>query len=250
MIAQLDAALARLDGAQTIELAYQELKAIGRALGMPLLIWSPDVARPVFDRNMDNFFREEGWSAEVLGLWWERTVMLKSPLYIRCRTAALPFVTVTRDNIPKRPAELRKMSLAIDAMNVRSLITVPVHLPRGLVAMLSWGGPQDKPQAQAILAQVRPSLIAAGHLTMAAFAQSSAALRSSEEELARLTPREWECLRLTAQGCREETVAATIGLGSTTVRYHLDNVVRKLGASNRTHAVALAAQLGLLGPIG
>ena len=116
--------------------------------------------------------------------------------------------------------------------------------------MVSWGGPQAKAEAQAILDQFRPELIAAGHLYMAIFAASSAPLRSSEEELARLTRREWECLRLTAQGLREESVASTIGLGSTTVRYHLDNVVRKLGASNRLHAVALAAQLGLLGPIG
>jgi len=43
---------------------------------------------------------------------------------------------------------------------------------------------------------------------------------------------------------------AWAGLASTTVRFHLDNVARKLGASNRTHAVAIAVQLGLLGPIG
>ena len=68
---------------------------------------------------------------------------------------------------------------------------------------------------------------------MHAFRSLTGILRSSEEEQSRLTPREWECLRLTAQGCREEEVATIVGLASTTVRYHLDNVVRKLGASNR-----------------
>jgi len=34
------------------------------------------------------------------------------------------------------------------------------------------------------------------------------------------------------------------------VRTHLDNVVRKFGASNRVQAVAIAAQLGLLGALG
>ena len=55
--------------------------------------------------------------------------------------------------------------------------------------------------------------------------------------------------QLTAQGCREAEVASLIGMAQTTVRYHLDNVIRKLDASNRTHAVAIAAQLGILGPI-
>jgi DNA-binding CsgD family transcriptional regulator len=41
-----------------------------------------------------------------------------------------------------------------------------------------------------------------------------------------------------------------IRLASMTVRFHLDNVARKLGASNRAHAVAIAVQPGLLGPIG
>src|SRR6266403_2025772 len=35
-----------------------------------------------------------------------------------------------------------------------------------------------------------------------------------------------------------------------TVRFHLHNVVRKFGCKNRTQAIALAAQLGVLGPIG
>jgi DNA-binding CsgD family transcriptional regulator len=135
-------------------------------------------------------------------------------------------------------------------MGVRSLITTPIHLPRGLVAMITWGGAATKTQARALLASIRPHLLAAGYLFMQAYLAETSGFHASEEELARLTPREWECLRLTAQGHREEQVAGMLGLGATTVRYHLDNVVRKLGAVNRTHAVALAAQLGLLGRVG
>ena len=65
-----------------------------------------------------------------------------------------------------------------------------------------------------------------------------------------LTPREWDCLRLIAQGFRDADVARLIGISPTTARYYIDQAVRKMNAANRTHAVALAAQLGLLGPIG
>ena len=64
-----------------------------------------------------------------------------------------------------------------------------------------------------------------------------------------LTTKEWESLRLTAQGHREAAVAAVMGIRPSTVRYHLRNVEVKLDATTRTHAVAKAAQLGLLGPI-
>ena len=242
-------ALAALNSAADFACAEAALKAIALAIGMPLLAWAPDVSRPDFDPHMDAFFRREGWPDEVLTLWWHRTVMLKSPLYIRCRTGSMPFVSGTSDRLPVRPAELRRISEAMAGMGVRSLITTPIHFPRGLVAMISWGGPLSKAEARGVLALARPALLAAGYLFMHAY-QADAALPSSEEELIQLTPREWECLRFTAQGLREDAVAALLGLGGTTVRYHLDNVVRKLGASNRVHAVALAAQLGLIGPIG
>ncbi|EZP83105.1 Transcriptional regulator, LuxR family [Novosphingobium resinovorum] len=242
--------LAELDAASDFAAAQVGLKAVAVAIGMPLLAWAPDVSRPEFDEHMDAFLRQEGWPDEVMALWWNRNAMLKSPLYIRCRTSGMPFVTGPSDNVPPRTAELRQIVSAINAMGVRSLITMPIHLPRGRVAMVTWGGSATKALARSVLAQTRTTLIAAAHLFMSSYLHENAGFRSSEEELARLTPREWQCLRLTAQGFREEQVATTIGLGSTTVRFHLDNVVQKLGAANRTHAVALAAQLGLLGSIG
>lgn len=254
MVADVDQAviadaIVRLDKAVDFAAAEAALRTIGAAIGMPVLAWAPDVARPDPDPQLNDFYRRGGWTDEVLALWWDRTVMLKSPLYIRCRTGGMPFVTGPADKLPARPAELRRISTAIQEMGVRSFITTPIHLPRGLVAMITWGGPQSKMQARALLAATRPALLAAGYLFMEAYKASAAAISSSEEELIRLTPREWECLRFTAQGHREEQVATMLGLGATTVRYHLDNVVRKLGATNRVHAVALAAQLGLIGPI-
>jgi DNA-binding CsgD family transcriptional regulator len=115
--------------------------------------------------------------------------------------------------------------------------------------MVTWGGPFSASDANELLSQSSTELLAAGHHYMHAYRKMLGALQTRQEDLCRLTFREWECLRLTAQGCREAEVASLIGLSQTTVRYHLDNVIRKLGASNRTHAVAIAAQLGILGPI-
>lgn len=62
--------------------------------------------------------------------------------------------------------------------------------------------------------------------------------------------REWDCLRMLAQGYREAEAAELLNISKSTLRFHIENVVRKFGCKNRTHAVAMAAQLGLLGPVG
>lgn len=55
-----------------------------------------------------------------------------------------------------------------------------------------------------------------------------------------LTPREIECLQWIAGGKTSAEIAIILSLSEHTVNFHLKNVIYKLKASNRTHAVALA----------
>ena len=55
-----------------------------------------------------------------------------------------------------------------------------------------------------------------------------------------LTPRETEVLRLGAEGATSEEIATSLYLTEHTVKSHLKRIQGKLGARNRTHAVALA----------
>ena len=61
-----------------------------------------------------------------------------------------------------------------------------------------------------------------------------------------LSPREADVLALMAEGLGNAAIAARLVLGVETVRSHVAAVLRKLGARDRTHAVVLAAQLGLV----
>lgn len=63
----------------------------------------------------------------------------------------------------------------------------------------------------------------------------------------RLTPREIECLRLTAQGLTAKQIAHRLGRAVGTVNLHLNLAIRKLGARNRVQAIARAAHYRLLG---
>ena len=61
-----------------------------------------------------------------------------------------------------------------------------------------------------------------------------------------LTAREVEVLRLVAKGLRNKEVARVIGRTEGTVKAHLKNIHGKLGVEDRTEAVTLALQRGII----
>lgn len=61
-----------------------------------------------------------------------------------------------------------------------------------------------------------------------------------------LTLRELEVLRLIRDGYRNKQIADQLAIAETTVNFHVKNIVGKLGANDRTHAVTIAIRRGLL----
>jgi DNA-binding NarL/FixJ family response regulator len=61
-----------------------------------------------------------------------------------------------------------------------------------------------------------------------------------------LTDRELEVLRLIRDGYRNKQIADQLAIAETTVNFHIKNLVDKLGANDRTHAVTIALRRGLL----
>ncbi|MFC5819455.1 response regulator transcription factor [Nonomuraea harbinensis] len=60
-----------------------------------------------------------------------------------------------------------------------------------------------------------------------------------------LTPREVEVLRLITEGLSNAEIAASLFIGETTVKTHINNVFTKIGARSRTDAVRYAHRHGL-----
>jgi DNA-binding NarL/FixJ family response regulator len=61
-----------------------------------------------------------------------------------------------------------------------------------------------------------------------------------------LTARELEVLRLAAKGFRNKEIARLLGRTEETVKVHVKHVMAKLGATDRTEAVTLATQRGVI----
>lgn len=70
---------------------------------------------------------------------------------------------------------------------------------------------------------------------------------SRSNEPVNLTEREIEVLRSVARGERSKEIAVQLGISERTVKAHLASIYNKLGVDSRAAAIAVAAQVGLLG---
>jgi DNA-binding NarL/FixJ family response regulator len=61
-----------------------------------------------------------------------------------------------------------------------------------------------------------------------------------------LTPREIDVLRLVAAGNANKEVGARLSLTEVTIKSHMKNILAKLGANDRTHAVTIALKRGII----
>jgi DNA-binding NarL/FixJ family response regulator len=65
-----------------------------------------------------------------------------------------------------------------------------------------------------------------------------------------ITPREAEVLRLMARGLTNPQIGEELGISRGTAKVHVQNIIAKLGVSDRTQAAVRAVELGLFEPGG
>lgn len=68
----------------------------------------------------------------------------------------------------------------------------------------------------------------------------------AEHPIEPLTERELQVLQLLAQGLANKQIAAALSISEHTVKFHVSSIYAKLGAANRTEAVRLGVQQGLV----
>jgi len=80
---------------------------------------------------------------------------------------------------------------------------------------------------------------------MGGFKELSSQPASAPDEL---TTREFELLSLLGEGLPNKVIAERMFISENTVKYHIRNILQKLGVQNRTEAVATALRNGLIRP--
>lgn len=96
-----------------------------------------------------------------------------------------------------------------------------------------------------------PELSAYAHRLLQAFEQvqvqtSFPGISAPSQLIEPLTPQEQRVLRLMAEGASNQQIANQLVISLATARKHVSNILGKLGATNRTQAIALARQYALL----
>ena len=107
----------------------------------------------------------------------------------------------------------------------------------------------------AIVAAMRGESVVAREMTgklVAAFRgatggrdEPAAAVDPIVTKMAQLSPRETEILRGIARGESNKTIARELGIAETTVKVHVQHVLRKLDVASRVQAAVIAAEHGL-----
>ena len=83
----------------------------------------------------------------------------------------------------------------------------------------------------------------AGRKRVAPEVAAELAMHTTEDEL---TARELEILKLIAKGNANKEIAAQLAVAEDTVKKHVTSILEKLGANDRTHAVTIGLERGII----
>lgn len=108
------------------------------------------------------------------------------------------------------------------------------------------GAIQRAMEGESVIAPEMMSKLVAAYRGVAASEANSRPLAISETPIASLSPRELDILRGITRGASNKEIAREHGIAETTVKIHVQHVLRKLDVSSRVHAAVIATENGLL----
>ncbi|GAA2964801.1 MULTISPECIES: response regulator [Microbacterium] len=140
----------------------------------------------------------------------------------------------------------RIVAFGADAPRVLILTTyesddqILAAIEAGAAGYLLKAAPQDE-----IVAGIR--LVATGQTALSPAVAARLVSRMREPAASvTLTPREIEVLQLVARGRSNKLIGTDLGIGESTVKTHLLKIFDKLEVADRTHAVTVAMERGIL----
>lgn len=248
--------LRALDSTRDTGKAVAIAKQIGAVIGLPYPSCIADYSDPLLTRAPDGRTYAElfGWSLDFREDWERNRLNLISPIANVCRYSTRPFIWRSSNIVTMSPltSDTRgKHWHLTPERQIAGGLTVPVHLPLGRVASMSWVARTEDRRFEEVLEDYSTQLRMAAILFLDIVAQQDADAPpvSASAGDTSLSEREVECLSWVALGKTDAEIATIINRSVPTVRFHLENAMKKLNVHNRTQAAALAAQAGILGPL-
>jgi DNA-binding NarL/FixJ family response regulator len=161
--------------------------------------------------------------------------------------ALLPDLVVMDVRMPRLTGDAATARIRERTDTVRVLVLTTYESDASILSAIEAGASGyllKAAPADELIAGVRS--VAAGEVALSPAIAAQLVARMREPAPAVLTPRETEVLRLVADGLSNRAIGERLFLGESTVKTHLLRTFEKLGVNDRTRAVTLAMQRGLL----
>ncbi|WP_172971989.1 LuxR family transcriptional regulator [Roseibium aquae] len=181
------------------------------------------------------------WNEEWKARYLSKSYILNDPVVAFGATTRRPFLWSECLAQPGVTAEGLRILHEAETFNMADGVFVPIYGPTGFEGTVTFAG---------LTETLGPHDLKALHLTsIYAYGQAIRLTATSDETPGagtNLTRRERECLKWSAAGQTSSDIADKLGISRHTADWYLKEATRKLGALNRTHAVALAYQQGVI----
>lgn len=183
----------------------------------------------------------DNWPAGWTSFYLEKELFKVDPVLRALRSAMLPldWSDAFRSDDSNDGAQM--MRLASSDWVMRLGYAVPIYSLSGTQAALSFCADQDDVDPEG-----KPALHLISMYAHAKLEELSRRAITSVRSNSTLSRRERECLQYAAAGKTNEQTSIILNITERTVRAHIESATVKLGARNRTQAVANALRLSLI----
>lgn len=178
--------------------------------------------------------------------YYEKHYWYSDPVLAHCGRSPTPIDWTTVQNQPDQPASAEQVMREAHEHDLCSGVTVTVRDVSGRLGILSLAT-RDVYSAE-LRDRIRHAIPIAQFVLSHLVEKLEAHFHVRLEDLQRykLSERERECLRWVAAGKTSWEIGHILGIAERTAIFHLNNAMKKLGAVNRSHAVARALQHGVI----
>jgi DNA-binding CsgD family transcriptional regulator len=228
--------VSEFDGDVTPQAIFTKVEEAARALGFDFCAYGLRAPLPLANPKM---ILLNNYPAEWRALYEQKKYIHIDPSVLHGRRSRTP--VVWSDKLFAETPELwnEAKSFGLRVGWAQSTINVS-----GVAGMLTLARPQEtlrEPELQIIETRLR-WLAQVSHTAMSQALGQKLGLGTQN----RLTDREIEVLKWTADGKTSSEISTILSISDHTVNFHVKNAISKLGVTNKTAAVVQAAVLGML----
>lgn len=229
--------IAALDESPTPEGICRELIGLSGRFGLTNLIAGTMPGSGTPPTMQSRHLLLEGWPSGWVEQYVRRNYIHIDPVIQRIKTDTRSFSWDEVSADPRHEKCVATMMGEAHEFGLAGGFAVPLVTLEGVIASVSFGGRHVEipPEARGMLSLV--STYALGRAMQ---------LHSQPRRALPLSPREREAMRWAAAGKTDWEISVILAISEHTAAKHIDNAKRKLGASNRAHAVAEAIRAGII----